>query len=182
AYANLTRLNEIDYTFAGKTYGVYGHDWRVEPPLAWLQMLAEREVSGGAAVPPPPAQPIVVLSQDEFAAAVRDALRDLPRVEALRKNPLLQSRAVAQRVNANAVSADRAAALQTLLKETVESLQATPRDAKLYRALYHTYLQPAETQEQAAEKLDLPFSTYRRHLKEGIDQVVDILWQQEIGR
>jgi hypothetical protein len=181
AYANLTRLTEIDYEIGGKRYGVYGHDWRVQPPLAWLQMLAEREVSGGVAAPPPPAQQIVVLSRDEFAAAVRNAVHDL-RVEALRKNALLQSRIVAQRVAADATMTDRATALSSLLKQAAESLKATPRDAKLYRALYHTYLEPAATQEQAAEKLDLPFSTYRRHLKEGIDRVVEMLWQQEIGR
>jgi hypothetical protein len=182
AYANLTRLTEIDYTVDGKRHGVYGHDWRIVPPHAWLQLLAEREVAGGAPVPPPPAQQIVVLSQEEFMNAVRDALRDLPMVEALRKNPLLQSRIVAQRVSANASTNERALALQSLLKETAKSLETTPRDAKLYRALFHTYLQPAPTQEQAAEELDLPFSTYRRHLKKGIDRVVEMLWSQEIGR
>lgn len=183
AYANLTRLTEIDYTVDGKSYGVYGHDWRIEPPLAWLQLLAEREVAGGAPVPlPQPAQQLVALSQEEFTTAVRDALRDLPMVETLRKNPLLQTRIIAQRVNANASSIERAAALQSLLKQTIEAWQATPRDTKLYRALNITYLQPASTQEQAAEKLDLPFSTYRRHLKKGIERIVETLWQQEIGR
>ena len=37
------------------------------------------------------------------------------------------------------------------------------------------------TQEQAAELLDLPFSTYRRHLKAGLDQITDYLWGREIG-
>jgi hypothetical protein len=183
AYANLARLTEADYEISGKSYGVYGHDWRVEPPLAWLQMLAEREVaSGPAAAATPSAPPIVVLSQDEFTAAVRDALRNLPRVELLNKNPLLQSRIVTQRGGANAGTSERATALQSLVQQTVESLQTTPRDVKLYRTLYHTYLQPAATQEQAAEALDLPFSTYRRHLKEGIERIVEMLWQQEIGR
>ncbi len=67
------------------------------------------------------------------------------------------------------------------MQEAVESLQKTPRDAKLYRALYHTYLQPAPTQEQAAELLDLPFSTFRRHLKAGIIRVAQSLWQKELG-
>ena len=76
----------------------------------------------------------------------------------------------------------RMAALQTILRDAAEMLQSAPREAKLYRALYHTYMQPAPTQEQAAELLDLPFSTYRRHLKGGIDRVTEILWAQEIGR
>jgi DNA-directed RNA polymerase specialized sigma24 family protein len=54
--------------------------------------------------------------------------------------------------------------------------------AKQYRALAHTYVHPAPTQEQAAEILDMPFSTYRRHLKEGIDHITEILWQEEIGK
>ena len=183
AYANLTRLTEIDYTVGGKTYGVYAHDWRVEPPLAWLQLLAEREVAGGQpTAPPQPVRQIIVLSQDEFSAAVHDALRDVTRAEALSKNPLLQSRVIAERVSPTATTVERAAALQTLLRNSAEALQGTPRDAKLYRALNATYLHPAPTQEQAAEEIDLPFSTYRRHLKEGIEQVVEMLWQQEIGR
>jgi hypothetical protein len=71
--------------------------------------------------------------------------------------------------------------LQNLVKQAVESLQSSPRDEKLYRAVYRTYLNPAPTQEQAAELLDLPFSTYRRHLKAGMTRVIDILWQREIS-
>jgi hypothetical protein len=61
------------------------------------------------------------------------------------------------------------------------SLQASPREAKSYRALHRTYLDPAPSQERAAELLGLPFSTYRRHLKGGMTRVVEILWQREIG-
>ena len=61
-------------------------------------------------------------------------------------------------------------------------MQASPKDLKYYRAVYHTFVQPAATQEVAAELLDLPFSTYRRHLKAGIARVTDLLWQREIGR
>ena len=59
--------------------------------------------------------------------------------------------------------------------------QESPRLVKFYRALYHTYLQPAATQEQAAEVLDLPFSTYRRHLRSGIEELTGRLWLREIG-
>jgi len=60
-------------------------------------------------------------------------------------------------------------------------LQASPRLVKFHRALYHTYLQPAATQEQAAEVLDLPFSTYRRHLRSGIEELTSRLWLRELG-
>jgi predicted short-subunit dehydrogenase-like oxidoreductase (DUF2520 family) len=87
----------------------------------------------------------------------------------------------ARRAGKAASAADRAAALQALLKEAAEALKASPRDAKLYRALHHAYFQPAATQERAAELLDLPFSTYRRHLMAGVAQVTDWLWQREVG-
>jgi len=51
----------------------------------------------------------------------------------------------------------------------------------LFRALEATYLHPAPTQEAAAELLDIPFSTYRRHLTSGIQRLTEILWRQEIG-
>jgi DNA-directed RNA polymerase specialized sigma24 family protein len=71
--------------------------------------------------------------------------------------------------------------LQTVVKEAAEKLHAAPRQRKFYDALHHTYFHPALTQEQAAELLDLPFSTFRRHLKTGIEQLTQLLWQREIG-
>ena len=182
AYANLTRLTELDYEVGGKRYGVYGHDWRSEPPLAWLELLAEREVAGGPAVAlPAPPLPLIVLSEAEFAEAVRDALRDFTRLDQLAANPLIQSRLVLDRAGRTAEARQRAVALQALIRSVMEALQSSPREAKLYRAVYHTYLQPAPTQEQAAELLDLPFSTYRRHLRSGVQRITVMLWQQEIG-
>jgi len=99
----------------------------------------------------------------------------------LRGSLLLRSRLIADRVGLGADLAQRVAVLQSLLREATESLQDSPRDVKLYRAVHHTYLQPAPTQEKAAELLDLPFSTYRRHLKAGVTRITEILWQQEIG-
>lgn len=183
AYGDLPRLTAADFEIGGKKYGIYGHDWRARPPMQWLALMAEREVGNQATAtaPTPAVQPLIVLSRDEFAAAVRVALRDYAHVETLASNPLLQSRIVVARSGMDAPAHARIEVLRTALKQTAESLQASPRDAKFYRALQHTYLQPAPTQEQAAEALDLPFSTYRRHLKDGIEHVVELLWQQELG-
>ncbi len=183
-YADLARLREADFKVGGKAFGTYGHDWRVVPPGEWLSLLGEREIAAEPAAIKPafgPA-PLVVLSEPDFAAAVRSALHDLLNLDALRSNPLVQSRLIVQRLSGGASALDRATRLQSLIRETVETLQASPRDAKLYRALYHTYIKPAPSQESAAEVLDLPFSTFRRHLKAGIDRVTEILWHQEIGR
>jgi hypothetical protein len=179
AYTDLKRLPEADFEVGGRRYGVYGHDWRVTPPTAWLDLLAEREVAAEPlAVSPPKTTPLVVLGESDFAGAVRDALRNFHRPEELRTNPLLRSRMVVERAGADNTGV---AALRELLKEAADSLQASPREAKLYRALHRTYLDPAPSQERAAELLGLPFSTYRRHLKGGITRVVEILWQREIG-
>jgi hypothetical protein len=80
------------------------------------------------------------LSESEFAEAVRDALRDYARASAFRNNPLLRSRLVANRAGMEFDTSKRITSLQTLLEEAAESLQQSPREAKLYRALYHTYL------------------------------------------
>jgi hypothetical protein len=182
-YADLERTPEADFVVGGRRYGVFGHNWRAVPPMTWLARLAEREM--GREVQPPDVSeiaPVVALSQQEFTAAVGAALRDMKRPDRLRGNPLTQSRLVMSRSSEaiQAGASERAATLAAVVREAAETLQASPRDLKLYRALYHTYLQPAATQEQAAELLDLPFSTYRRHLKAGVIRLTEILWQWEL--
>lgn len=182
AYADLTRLPQVDFTVGERRYGVYGHDWRAVPPLAWLDLLGERETGLRAeAAPPLSIEQVVVLSESEFAAAVQAALRDYARPDVLRGNPLLRSRLVVEKVGMNAGEAERITTLRTLLREVADALQSSPREAKFYRPLYHTYFQPAPTQEQAAELLDLPFSSFRRHLKSGVQRLTEILWAQEIS-
>jgi hypothetical protein len=43
-----------------------------------------------------------------------------------------------------------------------------------------TFMQNTPTQQVAAERLGLPFSTYRRHLTRGLERVCDLLWQREL--
>lgn len=180
-YADLSRLPALDFTVGSRRYGVYGHDWRRVPPIAWLDLMGERELGTVPVTPPEEVERMVVLEISEFANAVQDALKQLLRPLHLRGNPLLRSRLVVDRVGMKADEASRVAILQTVLRDSVDILQRSPKEMKFYRALYHTYLQPATTQEAAAELLDLPFSTYRRHLKSGIERVIEVLWQQEIA-
>ena len=115
---------------------------------------------------------------------MRDALRDFVRPDLLRSNPLTRSRLAldaARRAAASAGAVDRSTTLQALIREAAEALATSPRDVKLYRALHHTYFQPAATQERAAELLDVPFSTYRRHLMAGITRMTEALWAREVG-
>jgi hypothetical protein len=155
-------------------YRLFGHDWRVEPPRAWLEAKSTVMLSGGAAASPETtrAQPeLVVLSRPEFEAAVRDALRTLRQPKALAENPLSRSRiAVSHDGDLREVLTAAAALL----------LQDNRNGEKQHRAVVTTYLKAAPTQEAAAERLGLPFSTYRRHLTGGTEAIVDILWQHEL--
>jgi hypothetical protein len=120
---------------------------------------------------------MLVLSQPEFNDAVRQALRDLHRPDLLARNPLLRTRLVRDRAGSREPSA---AVLEALVRAAVETLRDHPRDDKLLRAVDRTYVHPAATQERAAAALGLPFSTYRRHLTQGVDRVVSRLWDQEV--
>jgi hypothetical protein len=181
-YADLHRIPEAEYDIEGRHYGIFGHDWRAVPPVAWLNLLAERETALAPQRIEPPAtvEQVVALSELEFAQAVRQALQGYARADKLRGNVLVRSRLVTERAGAEAGSAERGTALRTILDEAAELLKASPREVKLYRVLYHTYLHPASTQERAAELLDLPFSTYRRHLKAAVARLAEVLWQWEL--
>ena len=91
-------------------------------------------------------------------------------------NALLASRLVTDRTGDLSPSET----LRHLVRRSVEELNSHPRDQRLYRALYRTFLNPAGTQERAAELLDLPFSTYRAHLRAGTQRVIELLWHQEL--
>ena len=182
AFAGLARWPEAEATVAGRRVGVFGMDWRAVPPSTWLETLAERVPN---VVPAPPtrvaADGLAVLSQDAFAEAVRDALRDAARPHRLAGNPLLRAALVAAAAGPDADETDRIAALVALLTDAAETLQGTPREAPLWNALRLTYFKPAPSQAIAAERLDVPFSTYRRHLTRGVAHVAETLWRRETG-
>jgi hypothetical protein len=180
ASIHFQRAPEAEFVVAGHRYGVFAHDWRVEPAAEWLESKVDL-AAPGVVVPlrPPvaPGPPRVVLSREAFDEAVRQALRDYTSLERLAANPLLQTRLAAPPASTPASPA----LVQALLREALASLQASPRDLKFHRALWHTYIVPAPTQEQAAELLGLPFNTYRYQLAQGIARVSEWLWQRELG-
>lgn len=181
AYGDFVRHPEADYAVDERRWALFGHNWRAEPPTDWLDLMAERQVAGVWLPPASPTQiSTAVLDEATFACAVRQGLQHCVRADRLRDNPLLQTRIVTQRAGKQARASERAVAVQALLREGTETLRASPRDLKFYRVLYHTFLQPAATQEEAAALLDLPFSTYRRYLKHGVQQVAEWLWRQEV--
>ncbi|MEV4637765.1 hypothetical protein AB0J80_10465 [Actinoplanes sp. NPDC049548] len=115
------------------------------------------------------------LPRPEFDVAVREALRAWRRPDLLAGNALVHSRMVA----ASEASAEPVAALRDVLQSTLDALGEDPRQGKPHRALIATYLGGAPTQEAAAERLGLPFSTYRRHLNRGLEVLCSLLWRRE---
>src|SRR5262249_33664304 len=88
AHVDLPRVPRADFTVGGRPFGVFGPDWRVRPPMAWLTLLGEREVHELAGGPAAPTATSVVLSEQEFGAAVLQALRHFNREDLLLANPL----------------------------------------------------------------------------------------------
>ena len=176
-FAGLQPLPDAAFVVGGRTYHVFGHDWRVEPPEAWLSALAQRIPDATPSAEPVPAERLVVLSRPDFADAVAEALRHFMQPQQLTGTPLLRSRLVAAQGENDA---ERIAALLGLLQQAAAPLAEAPREAPYYRALEATYFRPARTQALAAELIGVPFSTYRRHLKRGVQRVVETLWRQEL--
>jgi DNA-directed RNA polymerase specialized sigma24 family protein len=178
-YVNFEAAGEAAFTVGERHYTVFAHDWRVEPFAAWWDNLCERSLSTepvGEEPAAPAAPAVLVLSEPEFAASVRQALRDYARPAALAANPLVKSRLVAE-----VSPGGDAAALQALLRQALEALTRLPKDEKFHRALLYTYFESRLTQEAAAERLGLPFNTYRYHLARGAERIVEWLWARELS-
>ena len=196
-YADLERLPEADFEVGGQTFGTYGHDWRARPVLAWLDLLSQREMqSVGVApltsLPPAESATFRILSEDEFAIAVRGALRDWSNMAALRRNPLLETagvhhraRQIAAQTAAGAGSSvtpdEQVTALRSLLREARESLALAPRQDRAYRALELVYGRRALSQEAAAAAMDVSLSSFRRYLRTAITFIEKSLWHREMN-
>ena len=166
-------------TVGDRTFTLFAHDWRAMPTVDWLRTLGERELADGrapAAAAPDPARLRAVLSAEEFEAAVKEALRNARRPADLARSPLCRSRLVADA----AVDRPPAQALAELLVKATDALAGDPRDAKLHRVAATTFFRGVPTQEAAAERLALPFSTYRRQLGAAVQRITARLWDQEV--
>ena len=156
-------------TVNGKERLLYGHDWRTAPLRLWLSQ-QETEILSGRRPNAPARRSCVVLARPQFDTAVRAALRHLGHDAALEANPLCGTGL-----------ADTGPALRKLLTEAVHMLADDPRATKEYGAVHTTFFLPVPTQEAAAARLDLPFSTYRRHLARGTERVCEYLWDRELN-
>lgn len=179
SYIDFHRLPAGDYEVGGRRYATFGHDWRRVDADAWLALVGARELADGfdPVAAAAARRPQIALAHGEFVAAVHALLRDLHRDEALATSPLLRSRVAREAAGG---SEPTPAVLRELVERAVATLRIDPRDARSERAVTRTYLRPAGTQERAAEALGMPFSTYRRHLRRGVERVADWLWHGEL--
>lgn len=158
----------------GQGPGLFCHDWRAVRIDEWADGIDARLLGG------PPRKPAeeprgagAALTREESDAAVRDALRNWLDPDALAASPLLRFRIIEPSEGPDAVTA-----LQEVLDRAVQRLRANPRTSHLHSVLTMTF-QSSLTQEAVARRLNMAFSTYRRYLTRGIDEVRERVWLWE---
>jgi energy-coupling factor transporter ATP-binding protein EcfA2 len=176
AYGDVLRIPGADFEVGDRRFGVFGHDWRVRTPDAWLELMGRRQAGAEPEVETGGRQTdVVVLSEDGFRSAVKDALRCFSRPDRMSDNPLLRSSLVLSEDGS-----DRAQVLLSLVRRAAGPLSESARTETSFRALDRTYFRPAGSQEAASELIGVPYSTFRRHLARAIDEVVATLWRWEL--
>ncbi len=180
-YMGFTRAAVGDYEIGEHRYGVMMHDWRTRPYRDWLELLARRETAVTPATSEAPPPPAAVLDRETFATAVKDALRHRGDARTLGRNPLVDTRLVRGDLSARAPRSERVDRLRERLDQACEALAQGVGQDKHARAVMAAYGRGAPSQEAAAEALGVPLSSFRRHLKRGVELIVERLWEEEIG-
>lgn len=154
----------------------YVQDWRIEPFSRWTAALRTRLPAdeAGSALPVQLGAAAQRLPWSGFAEAVKQAFRSVGAgdVGQLAQSELLGTRLV--RPGANA------AALRSVLDQTVERLRATPGSEELGAVLEVTYLCGPRSQQAAASRLGLSFSTYRRRLSVALTKAAELLRERDL--
>ncbi|MEU6705406.1 ATP-binding protein [Streptomyces wuyuanensis] len=148
------------------TYGLFCVDWREVPVETWLRRFMS---AADAPARPGPAG----ISRTAFDQAVREALAHWRDAGAFSACALLRTRLAAD-------FEDPVGELRGLLRRAVDGLAGDPRGVRAREALTAGYFSGAPTQEAAARRLGLPYGTYRRHLRQGLDLLCEALWQWEL--
>jgi hypothetical protein len=180
-YSGAVRTPDADFAVGDRKYGIYCKDWRaISPQVLYFDRMLAHSL-GMQAEPEDLPPPVRALSLEAFRHAVKRALRDYCAPLALRTNPILHTRLIASAAGISPTIEARVETVRALLREAAAALRARPRSGRFIEALETTYFEPDMTQELAADRLGLPFTTYRYQLARGIDRVVDELWQRELG-
>jgi hypothetical protein len=172
AYWGQFGLQSIACLGEGEALDVRCREWSRQLLLDWLAHpapFADEEF----------AEPF--LDRDHFAQAVARALRDVSRPERLRGNPLLTAGFIERMVGPGASEGQRIQVLRGMLERAIHELGLRPQYRRWQAVAETAYLHPVESQERMAERLGIPFSTYRRHLKSATEWITDFLWQLEVG-
>lgn len=194
------RLDGFRFVVDGLTFGVFMQDWRHESPQQWMARIApDREWNpvpdeqSAAVAATPEAQllsgltskPTTDPASTTWLPHVRHALRHLHTPDMLMKNPFIELRSVRNMMSDTTHDTPitnvfgPALALQRLVIDTIQTFATQPDRKKMYSALLYTHIKPKGTQERVAEFLDIPFSTYRGHLRSGIATLAAVLWDIE---
>lgn len=179
-YADMQHIKELDFETNGKSFGFYMHDWRKTPPAAWLDLLGHREIGERVVeTAETPRMRMIILSEDEFAETVYEALKEYQSEKKLASNPLIRSKLVLSRAEGNEDISILVATLKDCIAEACDSIKESPKEEKFFRVIFRTFINPVGSQEAAADYLNLPFSTYRRYLKKAVALVTEYLWAME---
>lgn len=162
-----TTTDEIDETpsVGGHAYAVFVNDWRYLTFERYWEWVIDRDPAAG----PEPAAP--ELDRAAFDDAVREALGLWRRRGGLAGSPLAATGLVTRPAE------DVDTALRATVRSALEGMRADQRTLRGHDAVVATYLSASTTQQAAARRLGVPFSTYRRHLKSGIEELSERLWK-----
>lgn len=155
-YTDHVEVERTPLEIDGTRYTIFLHDWRRRPVEDWIEIVNARDFGSEPVLSTtPPA-----ITRAELATAVHDALRNFNRADVLARSDLSRARAAAE------------GGVRAFLLRGIELLRGEPELAAVIDA---TFVRAAPSQERAAERLGMSFSTYRRRLKMAIDRLVEIL-------
>jgi DNA-binding NtrC family response regulator len=157
--------------------------------LSWSPS-EETDPAGTAKRDPPPPRPRLDSANhrlategeadEDFAREVRRALKCNLSPHLLQRNGLLETAMVREATQDAAAASVTAPALREIVLAAIDSLrQSSARGAKQAGVLQLTFVEPAATQQEAADRLGMAFGTYRRHVTAGLVALTEILWFRE---
>ncbi len=164
-------LPTCSFELGGRNYLAACQDRRGRDAVEWVSNLLAR-----AAGSLPAESPQRAVDYEAFAPAVRVALRVLHDPTRLGDSPLIDLPMVGLRCGARATRTERVRALAAILRDEIAELEGASRGDEFHGVLRLTYLEPAKSQERAAEALGMAYSTFRRRLSEATDRLVQLLW------
>jgi hypothetical protein len=159
-------------------------------PLRWSPPARHTRPPGARESSPPPREAAAPAEsaampagpEAEFAQALRRALRCNLAVSGLQKNELLRSQMVLESTQGSVATTSTVPVLRDIVLWSLASLESSsPRGRKQAQVLRLTFIEPAATQQEAAERLAMAFGTYRRYVTSALAELTSILWFRELS-